>query len=421
MQLDPEWLQSDGEDAQLLFWIGSAFVPKPPPKIGVAVSGGGDSMALLHLYQRWAMHSGHKIAVVTVDHGLRPEARAEAEAVAAYCAEAGISHDILTWSGWDGAGNLQAKAREARYGLLADWAKANDIGGVALGHTQDDIAETFVMRLARKAGVDGLAAMDKQWDADGVRWVRPLCFVAREELRDYLTRHGVDWVDDPSNDDPQFERVRVRQALAGLADLGIDTETLQQTAFNLQMARSALEHYTLIEADTHIEQVGGDIILKRKPPLPSEIERRLFSKAVQWVGRRAYPPRSSQLEQLERGLATVEKATACGCVVVREGRHICIMREHAAVNDLTCPSDGIWDGKWRLDGPHAEGLMIRALGETGLSVCPGWRETGFRRASLIASPAVFSGENLIAAPLAGFENGWKAQIVADFASSLTSH
>jgi len=421
MQLDPEWLKSQGDDAQLLFGIGSAFFPKPPPKIGVAVSGGGDSMALLHLYQRWAAQTGHVIAAVTVDHGLRPEARTEAETVAAYCAEAGISHDILTWSGWDGTGNLQAKAREARYGLMADWAKANSIGGVALGHTQDDIAETFVMRLARKAGVDGLAAMEQQWDADGIRWVRPLCLVARDALRDYLIRHGVSWVDDPSNDDPQFERVRVRKALTGLVELGIDTETLQQTAFNLQMARSALEHYTLMEADTHIEQVGGDIILKRKPPMPLDIERRLFSKAVQWVGQKPYPPRSSQLEQLEHGVITGGKATACGCVVVREGRDIRIMREHAAVKDVSCPSDGIWDGKWRLDGPHAEGLMIRALGETGLMACPDWRETGFSRGSLLASPAVFAGENLIAAPVAGLENGWKAQIVADFASSLSGH
>jgi len=263
--------------------------------------------------------------------------------------------------------------------------------------------------------------MDKQWQADDLTWVRPLLLVERDELRACLNRAKVEWVEDPSNDDPQFERVRVRQAMGVLADLGIDTEALHSAAFNLQMARSTLEPYTFEAAKTHVTQSGGTLTLKRMSPLPGEIERRLLSKAVQWVGRRDYPPRASHLEQLDRGLATSEKATVCGCIITRKNRDLLIEREYAALRDITGPTDAIWDGKWQLTGPHAADLTIRALGETGLNQCPDWRETGLSRLSLIASPAVFEGENLIAAPLAGFQNGWSAQIVADFASYLASH
>ena len=105
-------------------------------------------MALLLL----ALDAGLQVRAVTVDHGLRPEAAAEAAWVGRLCAGLGVPHDTLQWQGWDGAGNLQDQARRARLSLIADWAKVAGLGAVALGHTQDDQAETVLMRLARRAG-----------------------------------------------------------------------------------------------------------------------------------------------------------------------------------------------------------------------------------------------------------------------------
>ena len=421
MQLDPKWLRSQGEDAWLLSQIDTAFFGETPDNIGVAVSGGGDSMALLHLYQRWAEQTGCNIAAVTVDHGLREGSKAEAAQVAAFCESAGIPHDILKWSGWDRTGNLQAKAREARYTLLAEWACLQGITGVALGHTQDDTAETFVMRLARKAGVDGLAAMESQWDALGVTWVRPLWKETRAELRSYLQRHEIGWIDDVSNSDERFERVRVRGALATLEKLGIDQEALHSVACNMHAARAALEHYVREEAKTRVTQSGASLQMTDLQKLPIEIERRLLSKAVQWVGHGQYPARAQTLEDALIRARREGRAQVAGCELIADKTTLKVLREAKAVATASTETTDLWDGKWRLDGPHAEGLIVRALGADGLLQCPDWRETGHSRLALKATPAVYQGDKLIAAPVAGMQNGWSAQIVADFASYLASH
>ena len=183
------------------------------PAFGVAVSGGGDSVALLLLARDWAARAGRAVEAVTVDHGLRPGSAGEAAEVAALCARIGVPHDVLAWRGWDGNGNLQDNARRARRSLIADWARSRDVGAVALGHTLDDQAETLVMRLARGSGVDGLAAMAAESRAEGIVWLRPMLGLRRADLRAWLMAEGVGWAEDPSNEDEGFARVRVRRAL----------------------------------------------------------------------------------------------------------------------------------------------------------------------------------------------------------------
>ena len=139
--------------------LAAVFPDARPTALGVAVSGGGDSVALLCLMADWAAPREVRLAAATVDHGLRPEAAAEAAGVAALCGRLGLAHATLRWEGWDGRGNLMDAARRARRRLLADWAAEQGLAAVALAHTRDDQAETVLMRLARGAGVDGLSAM----------------------------------------------------------------------------------------------------------------------------------------------------------------------------------------------------------------------------------------------------------------------
>ena len=420
MQLDQGWRLSQGDDAPLLHWVDVGFSQPTPDKIGIAVSGGGDSMALLHLYVRWAAQTHRPIAAVTVDHGLRPESAQEAAEVAQFCAAHGVVHDILKWDTWDGHGNLQAAARDARYALIADWARRHGITGVALGHTKDDSAETYVMRLARKAGIDGLAVMARQFQRDGMTWARPLWMASRDELRAYLQRNDVTWADDPSNDNADFERVRTRKALETLAEVGVTRDVLHHAAHKAAQARDALDHYTRNEARSQITAQNGDLILPATMDLPAELQRRLWSKAVQWVGRLGYPPRATSINHLRDGLALDDRATAGGCLAIRHGKTIRITREANAVKTLSAPTDQPWDTFWQLIGPHAPDLTIRALGD-GIRDCPDWRDTGIPRAALMATPAVWRGETLIAAPVAGLQNGWNAQIVADFHEWLDAH
>ena len=413
MQLDQRWRLAQGDDAQLLFSIDRSFAPGPPDKIGIAVSGGGDSVALLHLYLRWAAQTGHQIAAVTVDHTLRADSAVEAASVAVFCAENNIPHDTLKWESWDGHGNIQAAARDARYKLMADWARDNGIGGIALGHTKDDSAETFLMRLARKAGIDGLALMAREFERFGVRWSRPLWMHRRAELRAYLRRNTVTWFDDPSNDNVDFERVRVRKARDTLGELGITTDVLHHAGFVAGQARDALTHYTAKEAHKLLTFDRGDVLMPLAPDIPAEIVRRLRTQVVQWIGGLDYPPRLATMNNLTEGLMLEGKQTVAGCLVTLAKGQLRFTREHNAVKVLTCATHEIWDKRWKISGPHEPDLHIGALG-AAVKDCPDWRDTGLPRSTVLASPAIWQGDSLIAAPLAGYNPEWTARIVAEF-------
>lgn len=381
----------------------------PPPfyRMGIAVSGGGDSVALLHL----AVQAGLRCHAVTVDHGLRAGAAAEAETVARLCARLGVPHEVLRWQGWDGRGNLQDQARRARHRLIADWALRHGLDAVALGHNRDDLAETFVMRLARGAGVDGLAAMAARWRHLGVQWLRPLLGIGRDELRGWLAAQGVEWADDPSNADTRFERVRVRQAAATLATLGMTAERLASVAGHLAEVREALEAQTLAAAREFAIVEAGDVVIGARAlnVLPAEIARRLLVRALLWVSSAEYGPRGAALARAMDALRAGRAATLLGCRMLPGGGAIRITREWQAVRDLRGPVDAPWDRRWMVSGPKTSGLEVRALGAAGLASCPDWRATGMPRASLLASPSIWRGDELLAAPLAGKANGWRVE------------
>ncbi len=406
----------------LVHFIDTIFLPSElPDKVGIAVSGGGDSMALLHAAQKWSELSGVPIEAVTVNHGLRTEAADEAAMVAQFCARVDVPHTVLQWDGAQAQGNIAAAGRDARYRLIAEWAKARQISSVLLGHTADDIAETFLMRLARKAGVDGLSMMDVRFVRNGVKWARPFWQQERADLRDYLRRHNVQWVDDPTNEDVSYERPKARKVMAALEPLGITVDMLKSVAMTIESARSALEHYTFEEARRTTTCIAGDVLLPHRatPPIPPEIRRRLMIAALRFVGGKGYAPRADAILELEAGVMQNERHTLAGCVVTSDKTTLRIAREYNAVKDTVVPLDEIWDGRWQIIGPVDVNLTIRALGKDIKNV-PNWRETGLPRASIMASPAVFNGESLIAAPVAGLQNGFSARIVADFESFLLS-
>lgn len=410
------------EDEILRHFVANCFFPNTPDRIAVAVSGGGDSMALLHLAYDVFHGTETVLEAVTVDHGLRSESADEARAVAAYCEGLGINHETLHWTNWNGKGNVMAEARNARYQLIGDWAVSRHIGVVLLGHTQDDIAETFLMRLARKSGVDGLSAMAPQFERSGVFWARPLWQQNREGLRAYLRRHEVPWFDDPTNEDARFDRIKMRQAISTLADIGIDTEALVHSASAIRSARSALEHYTFEAAHSHTTVDRGDLLIRRKarPPMHPNILERLTIAGLRWVGGSQYPPRWSAMIEMEAGIATSGRHSLAGCIVTQEEDVIRITREANAVRNTRAKTTDVWDGRWVLKGPQEDGLEVRALGEA-ISQCPDWRDASLPRASLMASPSIWRGDQLIAAPVAEFANGWSAQLVTDFKTFLLSH
>ncbi|MEM1387149.1 MAG: tRNA lysidine(34) synthetase TilS [Pseudomonadota bacterium] len=387
------------------------------------MSGGGDSMALLDLLA--GQRSGPTIKAVTLDHGLRPGAAEDIALVARYCHDRGIGHTVLHWQGAASEGNLMAAAREARYRLISAWAHEAGVEAMALGHTEDDQAETVLMRLARASGVDGLAQMQPTFHAHAMIWHRPLLAVSRADLRAYLTARGLPWREDPSNADPRFERVKARQALDVLEPLGIDRQTLAQVSRNMERARAALQHVTSAAAAQVVAVDRGDVIIDAKAlgALPEEIVRRLLLAALHWITGAPYTPRAQAVAQILPALAASGRHTLAGCLLSQEDPPhgpIRITREWQAVRDTRSTSDGLWDNRWCCTGPHEPGLEVRALGD-GLTTVQDWRDANMPRESLLASPAIWREGTLIAAPLAGFGPDWTAKLTKerdDFAATL---
>ena len=419
----------DGTDVALSWsriarHFGESFAAEDAPPLGVAVSGGGDSTALLHLLNDWRLAGGPDLVAVTVDHGLRPEAADEARRVGTICAALNIPHDTLHWRDWNGCGNLQDAARRARYELIAGWARDRGLAHVALGHTADDVAETFLMRLSRRAGLDGLSMMAPQFSHDAVTFHRPMLYLGRDELRRFLTARGLSWSDDPSNENPAFARVRARQALSALGTLGVGTDELAAVARNLAHDRATLGHYVARAGHELTTVQAGDLLIARDPfqELPEGVARRLLAAGLVWVSGARYPPRAAPLDAMMQAVRAGQGGTLHGCLL-RVGRNsLRLSREWQAVANLVAPPGQIWDGRWIVTPPadvQGDAVKVSALGEEGmLQLCQAWRETGLPRSSALATPAVWRAGQLLAAPLLGRANGWQARLVRDHAALL---
>ncbi len=244
----------------------------PAGRIGVAVSGGPDSLALLLLAQ--AARPG-AVAAATVDHGLRPEAANEAAMVAALCRTLDVPHATLRVTVADDPAGVQAAARKARYAALGGWAQAQSIAFLATAHHADDQAETLLMRLARGAGLGGLAGIRRARafaEAPGATLIRPLLDWTKTELEDLVAAAGIEPVRDPSNADPRYDRTRARNLLAGGWP---EAGRVAASADHLAEAEEALAWAARGLADTRIR-------LTEKGPfadasgLPRELRRRLL-------------------------------------------------------------------------------------------------------------------------------------------------
>ncbi len=389
--------------------------------MGLAVSGGGDSMAMLHLMAGLA---GRRLAVATVDHGLRPEAAAEAAQVGVVCGGLGLPHDVLRWEHGAVAGNLMAAARRARYGLLADWARARGIGTVLVAHTADDQAETVLLGLARAAGLDGLAGMRPEWAQGGVVFARPLLGVTRAALRGFLQRRGLWFVDDPSNDDPGYDRVKMRRALASLAEVGITAPGLASVAGHLAAVQGDLRGLVRDAAARLVVERAGALEMDRAgfAALPGEVARRLVQAGLMWLSGAEHAPRAEALARMVDALRAGRAATLWGCRLLHRGGMAVLLREPRSLGPEVALG-AVWDGRWQVRGAGAG--VVRAVGAEGLTQLPDWRAAGILRPVAQVTPGVWDGAHLICAPVLSSRltdgKGFAATLTAGFGLFLLSH
>ncbi len=293
------------------FDLDSLFAGLGPAPLLLAVSGGPDSLALLHLAARWG---GAPLHVATVDHGLREASLHEAALVGAAATRLGLPHAVLPWLGPKPRTRIQERARSARYALLAEHARAIGSRHVLTAHHADDQAETVLFRLGRGSGPGGLAGMRRESRLEpGLALVRPLLGCRKDDLLAVCKAAGQAFADDPSNHDPAYARARLRAAAPSAAALGLDVATLTRLATRLARAEDALEaqaRRTLATLGGRQAPGGFEILAAPLTGMEPEIVLRVLRMALAGTLPDAAPPR---LDRLERLAAALHRA-------LREGR-----------------------------------------------------------------------------------------------------
>lgn len=259
------------------------------PLLAAGVSGGRDSLALILLADEWARTRGGRAIAVIVDHGLRAASAGEAKATRELLARHDIEAEVVRWTGAKPAKAIQQVARAERYRLLFEFCARRGILHLLVAHQADDQAETIAMRGVRHSGPDGMAGMAAQVEHRSARLLRPLLSVTRQCLTATLQARGIAWIDDPSNDDPRFERARLRAAgplaavAAGAGEGRAERERL--------LAHAAVG---VLELDAE-----GAVAIDRSGlrALDRDHRVRLLSRVVQGVGGRDYPPRRDRLQR----------------------------------------------------------------------------------------------------------------------------
>ena len=312
------------------------------------------------------------LIVLTVDHGLRPAAAAEAQTVAKAANAAGLTCHILTRKAPDSGTAIQEDARADRYRMLCAAAREHGADAIATGHTAEDQAETLLMRLARGSGVDGLAAMAPVSRIEGLALLRPLLDQTKRSLQAVLQVLGVAWTEDPSNADPAFERPRLRTPGLTLAAAGLTRDPLALSARRLGRARAALEAGR-DEANRALVTLHpeGWVSLPRAgfEALPEEIRIRLLGFWLAAMGTSQSYQRLSAHEKIVADISAEEAivTTLAGCTIIASARTINIVRETGRIGlprmDLNPGQAILWDRRFRVHLPASatSSVLIRTV------------------------------------------------------------
>ena len=280
--------------------------------IAVGVSGGADSLALvLRLHQ-----AGAKLVALTVDHDLRAESRQEAEYVASLMQQFAIEHHILKWVGAKPHTGVEEAARQARYDLLFAFCHQHHIKYLATGHHRRDQAETFLLRLARGSGVFGLSGILPITERDGITIIRPQLNDSPDDLKKFLQQQNISWVEDPMNAEPDYARVKIRQFLPMLRDVGIDEQRLAETAAILRQTREYLQNCVDDFISANVRRFADVVVavsLAKLSGLPVEIARLVLGELIRRIGGDSYTPEAASLNRIISEGLDFSGCTLGGC------------------------------------------------------------------------------------------------------------
>ena len=407
----------------------------------VAVSGGPDSMALLALVAQVAKQAAKcenppRFSVLTVNHGLRPEAKIEAEMVVAAAQKLGLCGVVLSALPPFPTSGIQNWARQTRYRLMAAWCKKHKADGLLLAHHLDDQAETILMRLGHKSGADGMAGMaekQKLMTQNGALiLLRPLLAYPRIVLHDLLPATGFAPIADPANDDVNFERVRWRQRLPELAQAGATPKKLAAMAGQFRALRQQgdrlvaawFQHYGTVSDFGYIS-----VCRKAFVQSDSDLQHRLLRRLVQLLAGRHYPPPPDSIALLCRHIMAAEHGAhnLAGCLVRWRHRQIMVGREAASAPapPMIAKTDWQnWDGRFdvRLSAKKCatddkKNIFVAVLGAQGLKLakkCGAKPHKSLPASYLHVLPAFFDDSGLRACPALLPKKGFETRLADNF-------
>ncbi len=401
----------------------------------VAVSGGSDSLAMMYLLNDWSTTCpGPKLTVATIDHGLRRESADEARYVGSLARNLGLRHIVRKWQGAKPRSALSEKSRETRYAMLAEIAASIGATAIVLGHNRDDQRETIMMR-AERLGFDGFDEAPDDTINHGLAGIRPVVFylgppgfeqitlhrpvlsVARAKLQLFLERMGVNWIDDPSNEDDRYERIRWRKKLAAHPTKYPTAYQIEKFADNVAIHRQRLAERCAEAITENVRCDQSGVLLMRRQAVEKISEQTLIlliRVLVAVAGGRKYFVSKDKAKNLVTALTSTgrDRHTLGSAVIERDHETVRIWRENRNLPEvgvtnetaLSCP----WDGRivYHFSRHHLlQPLVMGALGLAGVQHVEksmGRHLTGASRRALRSQPALFLNGRPVHAPMAGW-------------------
>ena len=388
--------------------------------IALAVSGGPDSTAMMQIAALSKKLKNSNVTVIVVDHGLREESKDEANIVCQNAKLLGFKYKILKWDGVKPKTRIQEIARKTRYKLMTSWCKKKGIEKLFLAHHLDDQVETFLMRLGKGSGVDGLAVMNYVTEISSLKLVRPFLEIPKTRFIKILSITNLEWISDPSNFNSDYKRSRIRKILPILSKEGINSKQIGLVIKRMRSAKDALNTQTNILLKKYLSNVDNVAYFLNKELLKDvkekEILIRVLEKIFMNISGSIYPPRRNKLENILSWILknnNIKAKTLTGVVVRKRKSELIFYREpddcYKSVNIRPLTSRySCWDDRFFLKANKSNDLQIRALGDVGITILKEekiLKRQGFQNVPLSAwktVPGVWSKKRLISVPTLGY-------------------
>ena len=299
----------------------------------VAVSGGPDSLALAFLAKIYSIRMKLSPKFLIVDHKLRPESTKEAKIVKKTLKKISVNAKILTWKGKKPLKNIQSLARKKRYELLFKECDKFKIKNILLGHHQDDLFENFFIRILRGSGLRGLISLDKKSKSENKILLRPLLEQKKDDLI-FISKNIFNfYVQDATNKDEKYQRIRVRKLIAELKKNGLDKKKFFKTIQNLKYSNTVVNFYVNknLKKNTFLSIQSNKLILNKSFfEQPYEVIFRSLSESIKIVGKKYYSARGKKLDKIINDVVNKQsfKATLGGCIIEKVNQTVVISAEY---------------------------------------------------------------------------------------------